>query len=222
MKIHTIAAFVGLFLVLGPAYATPVNVATGHVDISFDDEASYFAEVGSYNNGTFFQSTTMPAYVGLGDALVLSPGLYNPVGGSGYADGGFINFYLFDFSFAAHTGYQITGYRISFSGVAEQVGAGSYGITGSNGSLSFSGSNYTFTSEVSPDLMTNGFSGSITLDAPYVEGPDGTADVYGTAYASVDSITIEAITQPVPEPESYALMLAGLAVIGVSWRRRNG
>lgn len=216
----TVAACAGICLSLGQAYAANVEVTTGHVVISFDDQASYFAEAGTWYGGTFFQTYQTAPYAGNGNALVLTSAISNPVGGSGYADGGFINFSLFDFNFAPQAGYQITGYRISFSGVAEQVGAGSYSIDGTNGSLSFSGNNYTFTSNTTSDLLDNPFYGSIILDAPYVEGPDGTALVFGTAYASVDTISIEAVTQAIPEPETYALMLGGLGILGVRRRRR--
>jgi hypothetical protein len=37
----------------------------------------------------------------------------------------------------------------------------------------------------------------------------------------IDDVTIAAIAAPVPEPETYALMLAGLGMIGVLGRRRQ-
>ena len=39
--------------------------------------------------------------------------------------------------------------------------------------------------------------------------------------ALLDNVVVNQVTVPVPEPETYALLLAGLAVLGaVSWRRR--
>lgn len=219
--IVTLVACISLSLAINQVHATPINIASGHVEIAFDDQASYHAEAATYYGGIFYQSYTAPPWSVLGNALTLSPGLSNPVGGSGYADGGYINFSLFDFVFVAQSGHEITGYQISFSGTAEQVGAGSYDISGSNGSVSFSGNQYTYSSMITADLLGSPFYGSILLDAPYVEGPDGTAEVFGTAYASIDSIRIEAFTRPVPEPESYALLVAGLGALGLKWRRRR-
>lgn len=214
-------AFFSLSVAAGQTHAALVHEVTGDVEISFDDQSSFQAEMATYYGGTFYQSYSTPPWSVLGNTLTLSPGMANPVGGSGYADGGYINFSLFDIGFVARAGYEITGYQVSFSGTAEQVGAGSLDISGSNGSASFSGNQYTYSSMIALDLLSSPFYGSILLDAPYVEGPDGTADVYGTAYASIDTIRIEAFTRPVPEPESYALMAAGLGALGMNWRRRR-
>ena len=219
--LHTLLTCLGLTLATTQLHAAPVNLVTGNVEISFDDQASYFADMVSYYSGTLYQTYSTPSWSVLDNALILSPGMSNAIGGSGYADGGYINFSLFDFGFTAQAGYVITGYRISFSGTAEQVGAGSFEISGSDGSQSMNGNQYTFSSSINPDLLATPYYASILLNAPYVEGPDGTAEVFGTAYASVDTIRIEAFTRPVPEPESYALLMAGLGCIGLLRRRRR-
>ena len=41
-----------------------------------------------------------------------------------------------------------------------------------------------------------------------------------TTGLQLDNVSVTAVT-PVPEPESYALMLAGLGVLGFMGRRRN-
>lgn len=38
---------------------------------------------------------------------------------------------------------------------------------------------------------------------------------------SIDNVAVNSVAQPVPEPETYALMLAGLGLLGVAARRRK-
>ena len=77
-------------------------------------------------------------------------------------------------------------------------------------------------SATAPTLYTFDWSG---IDAFFVDSSGGTQHVgyvaEGTMVA-MDNITVnEAITAPVPEPETYALMLAGLGLVGFMARRRK-
>lgn len=219
--INKCAALVLLALATPAAWAVATVVPASHVDIAFDSDTSYFGSMMSTNSYVYFESYVVPPWTTDGDALVLSPGMALDIGASGYADSGSIGFWLNGFSFAVHSGYQITGYQISFEGAASTVGAGSVGVMGSLGYGSVGPASYVYTSGIM-DSMPSDFYGQLTLDAPYVEGPDGTAEVFGTAYASIDSIRIEAITQPVPEPETWALFGGGLAALTLMRRRRAG
>ena len=63
---HTFVAGLGLLLAFTTASATLVNISTGDVDISFDDQASYFLEAGTYYSGTFYQTYSTPPWTTAG------------------------------------------------------------------------------------------------------------------------------------------------------------
>ena len=79
-------------------------------------------------------------------------------------------------------------------------------------------------SATAPTLYTFDWSG---IDAFFVDSSGGTQRVgyvgVGVgAHVAMDNITVnEAITAPVPEPETSALMLAGLGLVGFMARRRK-
>lgn len=79
------------------------------------------------------------------------------------------------------------------------------------------------------DPFTMFISGSSYVSAQLgeyrVNGHDYSYDVSLPAYASYRFVnpTLTIFTSPVPEPGTYAMLLAGLALCGaVGWRRRNG
>jgi hypothetical protein len=47
---------------------------------------------------------------------------------------------------------------------------------------------------------------------------EGASDSYG---GSIDNVSLSRVTTPVPEPESYAMMIAGLGLMGAIARRRK-
>lgn len=47
-----------------------------------------------------------------------------------------------------------------------------------------------------------------------------TSTVSGFGAVAIDSVSVTAAVAPIPEPETYALMLAGLAVVGAAARRK--
>lgn len=205
-------------LTAAPVWAAPVSFSADHVDIQYDDESSYFGSIVSTYSGTVFNSWLLPSGSFSGDGLNLLPGLSYAAGGSGYADTGYLGFELFGFAFQPHAGWQIDGYHISFSGMIESSGDGSYLFDATQGSYSVVGNQYTFDSGPMA-VLPNVFIGRIALDAPYVEEPDGTASVYGTAMGSIERIRIEALVSPVPEPETWALLGMGAALLAL---RRPG
>lgn len=200
------------------AQAAQVELDTGDVHISFDDQSSYMAEVYSNYSGLLYSSYTVPPWSTYGNTIEFSPGLYGDLGGSGYADSGYLRFELGGFTITPQAGHVIDGFRVSFYGEVDSVGAGSYSIYGTNGSFWQNGTSYSYHSD-NLSNVNDWFLGRIDLDAPYVEGPDGTAIVYGTARGSIDRITIEAFTRPVPEPETWAMLGSG-AVLLAAVRRR--
>ncbi|QDQ27749.1 PEP-CTERM sorting domain-containing protein [Chitinimonas arctica] len=211
---------IGLCLSFSLAHASPITLATGNVQITFDDASSYESEVMN-GFGNIIQ-TDLPVFAGVGNGLRLTPALYNSIGGSGFWEEGLLRISFRDISFSAQAGYAITGYRLSFSGQADKYSAGSFNHQGGGiGSVSFSGSNYTYSSLIGVDALENSSYAILSLSAPYVANDDGTASVFGLASGSIENFTIEAVTQPVPEPESYAMLLTGLAGIGLLARRRG-
>ncbi|WAC72965.1 DUF642 domain-containing protein [Roseateles sp. SL47] len=115
-------------------------------------------------------------------------------------------------SFATVAGYT---YELSFSYAnrPDNRGAASNGISWSVGSLSgtvgqntsTSWATYTTTFVGTGDVMTLSFAGI------------GRSDSYGT---SLDNVSVSVIST-VPEPQSYALMLAGLGTVTLLSRRRR-
>ena len=60
----------------------------------------------------------------------------------------------------------------------------------------------------------NGLAGFTVLQSVQLSG------ISNVSYVALDNINYVPATAPIPEPETYALMLGGLAVIGWAARRR--
>lgn len=96
---------------------------------------------------------------------------------------------------------------------------GQYSVTGD-----ISGSKYSISSVKLDGMAWSPTSGSdINLGTKLV-GPSSvlTVDVVGTKTAPGANFSGSLILTPVPEPETYAMMLAGLAALGFLARRRQG
>ena len=89
-----------------------------------------------------------------------------------------------------------------------------------------------FADPVTPGLIAGATFGPITSDLPYNAGPWGSrvgsssADwIWSTGPNSGDLVvlfrTTNVVSSAVPEPETYAMLLVGLGVLGVVARRRK-
>ena len=106
------------------------------------------------------------------------------------------------------------------------IGDGVFTVSGVAGGASFSqtvsaGTAFNFASGVTSFSV-----GGIELSAG-LDPTDTTAFVTGLTFSSAGNINMtqtpitEFVAAPVPEPETYAMMLAGLGLIGFSARRKK-
>lgn len=128
---------------------------------------------------------------------------------------------------AAHTNmYNYYAYAYAGLGVFESIDPYDnwIGIQGSEiEAYSQGGINYVSLYDLSNDSMIAAYPpmtpySSLWLDVAYSNPSNNFKDAYIFQYAGVDGASI---TVPVPEPENYAMLLAGLGVIGLLAKRRN-
>ena len=113
-------------------------------------------------------------------------------------------------------------FNVVAPGASAAASATNIAFNGAGGITSFAGLlstvNLTGTSTVNPPVIVSvlsGFTGTLSPGA-YSLRISGTTGTGGASYGG------NVVLTPVPEPETYALMLAGLGVVGfVAARRRN-
>ena len=182
------------------------------------------------------------SYEILQDGVKFSPSVFFGGGNSGFPEQGEFTFNVTDLSFAAKSGYKITGYEFSFSGIVSTSNQASATISGGlmgggyTDTLSWYGGSgipagYVFSTSIGADNPAGGqvsAYGSLYFDAPYYV--DWVYDEYGyplyeivlasgSASITMDSVTIKAFVAPIPEPETYLMFLAGIGAI--AWRARR-
>lgn len=157
-------------------------------------------------------TTTAFANVGADNAELGTNGAWTVLGNSN-RDGNFVST-----AFTKNTG----SLTFSFATAQQQVGifANQFQSAGVLNSLSFSAldmaGNVLETASVSIDTDELGYD-----EGMFIGFQRDSADIYGFALTDgsfvVDNLTISAV----PEPETYAMLLAGLAAIGAAARRRR-
>ena len=181
----------------------------------------------------FRLKASVAALVLLGAASVSATTAFTPVNGFLMAptitnDSGTISSVTFDLSNTTTSdGSHVVFDSLIAASFAPPAGS-TYALFGASGSTTF-GFNFTsfgagqaFTFRWDPDSAINGLYGALPKDlvgtkvSAVVEGGPNLGGVMALDNAGNVGITLT----PVPEPETYALMLAGLGVIGMMSRRR--
>ena len=226
MKYRQIAVAAAMALSASAALAVPVTVVGSSFDITYDN-----------------------AFLGLFGAPVLVGNQLSwfPSGSPGFtaqtASGFGVTNSTFAVQVTAHPGYQFTGFSLAEAGDYFFFGAGAtVSVSGqlrvtplpgatstvpiaptttfaANALFDFSTTNWTATAANIP-VPSGTTLANVTVQnilASYV--PSSTV---GYAFIEKKDVFLTVMTAPIPEPETYALMLAGLGVVGfVALRRRK-
>ena len=225
MYMKTLRVALGLSIALLGSAAYAANLTGTYVSYTFDESA-----LGMFGTAALSAS---------GDSLVFSPNAFlAATSGSGSA------VETIHVTVTANAGYQLTSFGLSETGGYSLSGDGAVDVTGQFGALDVEGTtgNYlSATIEASPGSFTAP-SGSwaaqaaITLPATGWGGIDGKVSSVslkisnqlfafaGSGSASIykDFIGISTFTaavSPVPEAQTYAMMLVGLGLVGFMVRR---
>jgi hypothetical protein len=120
-----------------------------------------------------------------------------------------------EFTFAALSGYTVTLDTVTFGSYLNAERRSSYTVRdlGTNALLFSSGG--TFLVDANPDTFNPGVSSTSGLVLTW--GPDG----YNVGVDEIRLTVAPTVTTAVPEPETYAMMLAGLGLLGFAARRRK-
>ena len=228
MKIYkqTAVALLGLSAALigGGVSAAPVTLTGTYVSYSFND-----AELGLF--GTASVS---------GDNLVFAPSNFTASsGGVPFA------FQTMHVTVSANAGYLLSAFSLTESGGYSRTGTDvDIGVTGTFGATDIEGTtgNYipmTIAADAPFVSATGNWSAhtEISLPATGWGGVDGmvgsvSLTISNQLYATVlqaggaasiykDFVGVNVVTAPVPEAQTYALMLAGLGLVGFMARRRR-
>lgn len=191
------------------------------VTINFDIGLSSFQAYAYADSMDYGYPGSMPTLNEVDTAgragFTFNPELYaNLMGGYGAYGSMGGSFEFTNLIFTAKSGYQIDS--IEFGVAGHRYVSGDAGATlGVPGTPVFNGENFESSALRTSDTTTfgAGFSGY----ADYEEGPDGTALSFGSSEVGFDSARIVAHVSAVPEPESFALLLAGLPLLALARRR---
>jgi hypothetical protein len=223
----TALAVLGLSAALLGSPALAVTLTGTTVSYSFDN-----AELGLF--GTASVS---------GDELVFTPSNFEAVSANGVA--GFAAWTV-HVTVNANSGYQLSSFNLAEGGSYSQSGIAGVGVTGEFGALdiegatnntylpatiqataAFDGTSPNWTAQAGVTLPATGWGGtddlvgsvSLTISNQlYAYTGIGGAASIAKEFVNLSAMTT-AITTPVPEAQTYAMMLAGLGLVGFMARR---
>lgn len=197
--------------VTGFAYSSPltVNIASSSPSVSLYVYAGGFA-------GTYADTSAFIAYcadisqflAGWGSATTYADGSLTSVfGGAKAGDLGVLanKYYSLVSDATTSAAFQIATWEILFeTGSTYAVGSGSFSATGGSAATSATALAQTWLDGLSSSGVA--VTGNYTIN-------------YLTNASTQDLVTFVAV--PVPEPETYAMLLSGLAIMGLAARRKR-
>lgn len=208
---------------------------TRNLNLTMDSFASTIAGTGALDL-TFAADSTFTSFLSGADAATLK---WNIVAGEGVGQRRIVETYStlpattvkndlirntalnsFTFSTAVNTGLVSSNSATFLAGTAGYAGSSTFGVNAA-GLLNFSNAG-TLANDSAANgmniMLITGLATGIAASTytPYVDGTDA-VKVY---LDSANALHISAVTA-VPEPESYAMLLAGLGLMGAVARRRN-
>ncbi|MCV2369547.1 FxDxF family PEP-CTERM protein [Roseateles oligotrophus] len=146
-------------------------------------------------------------------ALQFGVGFQGPVGA-------FTDYFLFEINPASTVSSTAVANNLG-DGVVLNILNGKYSVWDAGTDGVVGGVGAAADTQISADFLFNGLSGNVTNSVSLTAGnyfykvTGNAAGISGGAY------TLTSTLQPIPEPTTYALLLAGLGVVGFVARRRN-
>lgn len=232
MKIRSIVLAIATLAAVASAHAAIQTADYGSYTVSYDDSTIF--------GGPSFNSTGGGGSVGFGWSIPTSVN----VGASDSSQVEFLDFKLPDFTISAKTGWSLSGgpFTASIGNLVFFEAGGALTGAMTSGSVSVDGVPSNFLNvnlgrtetRSTPGFITGHYSGTAnifegsfstlsvsgaTLSLMALVGPSG--GVGAISAQPQNTLSFGFVAAPVPEPESYAMLLAGLAVVGTIARRRR-